>query len=515
MSKIIGIDLGTTNSCVAVIESGEPLVLPNSEGARTTPSMVGFTETDERFVGQQAKRQAIVNPERTVYDIKRLIGQKFTSSIVNHYRKTLPFKITEHTNGDAWVEVNNLQYSAQEISAQILRKMKQTAEDYFGEEISEAVITVPAYFNDAQRQATKDAGIIAGLTVRRIINEPTAAALAYGYNKERDSNLIVFDLGGGTFDVSVVHLRGGVFEVAATHGDNNLGGEDFDRAILDFLLERFRQDTTIDVSEDKMALQRLKEAAENAKCELSTLTETNINLPFLAVDEAGPRHLSLTLSRSQLNDLVYDLVERLEEPCRIALRDAGMSVNQIDDVLLVGGMTRMPLVQEKVEEIFAKKPHKGVNPDEVVAVGAAIQSGILGGEVREVILLDVTPMSLGIRVADNRFSPIIPKNTSIPTRASKRFTTTEDNQEIVTIDVIQGDHDRASENKMLGMFHLTGVPKSTKGTPRIKVTFDIDTDGLVSVSAMDEASQKEQTIRVESYSGLSRDELQKAIDRNR
>lgn len=515
MSKIIGIDLGTTNSCVAVIESGEPLVLPNSEGARTTPSMVGFTETDERFVGQQAKRQAIVNPERTVYDIKRLIGQKFTSSIVNHYRKTLPFKITEHTNGDAWVEVNNLQYSAQEISAQILRKMKQTAEDYFGEEISEAVITVPAYFNDAQRQATKDAGIIAGLTVRRIINEPTAAALAYGYNKERDSNLIVFDLGGGTFDVSVVHLRGGVFEVAATHGDNNLGGEDFDRAILDFLLERFRQDTTIDVSEDKMALQRLKEAAENAKCELSTLTETNINLPFLAVDEAGPRHLSLTLSRSQLNDLVYDLVERLEEPCRIALRDAGMSVNQIDDVLLVGGMTRMPLVQEKVEEIFAKKPHKGVNPDEVVAVGAAIQSGILGGEVREVILLDVTPMSLGIRVADNRFSPIIPKNTSIPTRASKRFTTTEDNQEIVTIDVIQGDHDRASENKMLGMFHLTGVPKSTKGTPRIKVTFDIDTDGLVSVSAMDEASQKEQTIRVESYSGLSRDELQKAIERNR
>lgn len=515
MSKIIGIDLGTTNSCVAVIESGEPLVLPNSEGARTTPSMVGFTETDERFVGQQAKRQAIVNPERTVYDIKRLIGQKFNSSIVNHYRKTLPFKITEHTNGDAWVEVNNLQYSAQEISAQILRKMKQTAEDYFGEEISEAVITVPAYFNDAQRQATKDAGIIAGLTVRRIINEPTAAALAYGYNKERDSNLIVFDLGGGTFDVSVVHLRGGVFEVAATHGDNNLGGEDFDRAILDFLLERFRQDTTIDVSEDKMALQRLKEAAENAKCELSTLTETNINLPFLAVDEAGPRHLSLTLSRSQLNDLVYDLVERLEEPCRIALRDAGMSVNQIDDVLLVGGMTRMPLVQEKVEEIFGKKPHKGVNPDEVVAVGAAIQSGILGGEVREVILLDVTPMSLGIRVADNRFSPIIPKNTSIPTRASKRFTTTEDNQEIVTIDVIQGDHDRASENKLLGMFHLTGIPKSTKGTPRIKVTFDIDTDGLVSVSAMDEASQKEQTIRVESYSGLSRDELQKAIDRNR
>ena len=515
MSKIIGIDLGTTNSCVAVIEGGEPLVLPNSEGARTTPSMVGFTETDERFVGQQAKRQAIVNPERTVYDIKRLIGQKYTSSIVGHYRKTLPFHIVEHTNGDAWVAVNQQQYSPQEISAQILRKMKQTAEDYFGEEISEAVITVPAYFNDAQRQATKDAGTIAGLTVRRIINEPTAAALAYGYNKERDSNLIVFDLGGGTFDVSVVHLRGGVFEVVATHGDNNLGGEDFDRAILDFLLERFRADTGIDVSRDKMALQRLKEAAESAKCELSTLTETNINLPFLAVDEAGPRHLSLSLSRSQLNDLVYDLVERLEEPCRIALRDAGISVNQIDDVLLVGGMTRMPLVQEKVEEIFGKKPHKGVNPDEVVAVGAAIQSGILGGEVREVILLDVTPMSLGIRVADNRFSPIIPKNTSIPTRSSKRFTTTEDNQEIVTIDVIQGDSDRASENKLLGMFHLTGIPRAAKGMPRIRVTFDIDTDGIVSVSAMDEASQREQVIRVESYSGLSRDELQKAIDRNK
>ncbi len=515
MSKIIGIDLGTTNSCVAVIESGEPLVLPNSEGSRTTPSIVGFTESDERFVGQQAKRQAIVNPERTVYDIKRLIGQKFNSTMTSHLRKTLPFNIIEHTNGDSWVEVGGNTYSPQEISAMILRKMKQTAEDYFGEEISEAVITVPAYFNDAQRQATKDAGTIAGLTVRRIINEPTAAALAYGYNKERDSNLVIFDLGGGTFDVSVVQLRGGVFEVVATHGDNHLGGEDFDRAILDFLLQRFKSETGIDVGEDKMALQRLKEAAENAKCELSTLTETNINLPFLAVDDQGPRHLSLALSRAQLNDLVYDLVERLEEPCATALRDAGVSKGEVDDILLVGGMTRMPLVQEKVEEIFGKRPHKGVNPDEVVAVGAAIQSGILGGEVREVILLDVTPMSLGIRVAGDRFSPIIQKNTTIPTRASKKFTTTETNQEIVSIDVLQGEADRASENKLLGMFHLTGIPPMDKGLPRIRVSFEIDADGIVKVTAMDEKTQTEQSINVESYSGLSADELQRAIERNK
>ena len=517
MSKIIGIDLGTTNSCVAVIEGGEPLVLPNSEGSRTTPSMVGFTDGDdlERFVGQQAKRQAIVNPERTVYDIKRLIGQKCNSSMINHLRKTLPYNIIEHTNGDAWVEVNGQTYSPQEISSMILRKMKQTAEDYFGEEITEAVITVPAYFNDSQRQATKDAGTIAGLTVRRIINEPTAAALAYGYNKERDSNIIVFDLGGGTFDVSVVQLRGGVFEVVATCGDNNLGGEDFDRAILDFLLERFQSETGIDVSDDKMALQRLKEAAENAKCELSTLTETNINLPFLAVDNAGPRHLSLTLSRSQLNDLVYDLVERLEGPCNTAMQDAGLNRSQIDDVLLVGGMTRMPLVQEKVEEIFAKRPHKGVNPDEVVAVGAAIQSGILGGEVREVILLDVTPMSLGIRVAGDRFSPIIPKNTSIPTRGSKIFTTTEDNQEVVTIDVLQGESERASDNKLLGMFHLTGIPPAARGQARVQVSFEIDTDGIVSVSAKDQKSDQTHTIKVESYSGLSQDELLRAIERNR
>ncbi len=513
MGKIIGIDLGTTNSCVAVIEGGDPLVLPNSEGSRTTPSMVGFTEDDERFVGQQAKRQAIINPERTIYDIKRLIGQKFNSDLVGRSRKTLPYEVVENTNGDAWVEVSGQRYSPQEISAMILRKMKQTAEDYFGEEIDEAVITVPAYFNDAQRSATKDAGKIAGLTVRRIINEPTAAALAYGYSKSDDANLIVFDLGGGTFDVSVVRLVGGVFEVASTCGDNHLGGEDFDRAILDFLLERFKDETGIDVSEDKMALQRLKEAAENAKCELSTLTETNINLPFLAVDDAGPRHLSLTLSRSQLNDLCYDLVERLETPCRTAMKDAHISPSDISDVLLVGGMTRMPLVQEKVEEIFGKKPSKGVNPDEVVAVGAAIQSGILGGEVKEVILLDVTPLSLGIRVAGDRFSKIISKNTSIPTRETKVFTTTEDNQDMVTITVLQGESKAASENKLLGMFNLTGIPPQTKGKPRIEVAFEIDTDGIVNVSAKDLNTDQSQSITVEGHSGLSDEELQRAMKR--
>ena len=515
MGKIIGIDLGTTNSCVAVIEGGEPLVLPNAEGARTTPSIVGFTEDGERFVGQQAKRQAIVNPERTVYDIKRLVGQKFRSEIVRHMAKTLPYDIVENTNGDAWVEVADQEYSPQEISAMILRKMKQTAEDYFGEPITEAVITVPAYFNDAQRSATKEAGLIAGLTVRRIINEPTAAALAYGVGKDKDANLVVFDLGGGTFDVSVLRLRGGVFEVVATCGDNNLGGEDFDRAVLDFLIQRFLDETGIDVAGDKMALQRLKEAAENAKCELSTLTETNINLPFLAVDSQGPKHLSLQLSRSQLNDLCYGLVERLDRPCQIALDDADMDVSQIDDVLLVGGMTRMPAVQEKVVEIFERKPHKGVNPDEVVAIGAAIQSGILGGEVREVILLDVTPLSLGIRVAGDRFSPIIPKNTTIPTSKSKTFTTTENSQDLVSITVLQGEEPTASANKMLGMFNLSDIPPAPKGMPRIEVSFEIDTDGIVHVAARDTKSGQSTSITVEGHSGLSEEELQRAIARNR
>ncbi len=515
MAKIIGIDLGTTNSCVAVIEGGEPLVLPNSEGSRTTPSMVGFTEGDERFVGQQAKRQAIINPDRTVYDIKRLIGQKFNSDVVKHYKASLPYDIIEATNGDAWVSVNGQEFSPQEVSAMVLKKMKQTAEDYFGEEITEAVITVPAYFNDMQRSATKEAGMIAGLSVRRIINEPTAAALAYGYGKERDCNLIVFDLGGGTFDVSLVSMHGGVFEVVATCGDNQLGGEDFDRAILDFLLEKFESETGVDVSGDKMALQRLKEAAENAKCELSTLTETNINLPFLAVDENGPQHLSLSLSRSQLNDLVYELVERLEGPCQTALKDSKMSTSDIDDVLLVGGMTRMPLVQEKVQEIFGVKPSKGVNPDEVVAVGAAIQSGILGGEVREVILLDVTPLNLGIRVAGDRFSAIIEKNTSIPVRESKVFTTTEKNQDMVSITVLQGDDESASANQMLGMFNLTGIPHAPAGAPRIEVSFEIDTDGIVSVSAKDLKTNVSQSITVEGTSGLSEEELRRAVNRNK
>lgn len=514
MGKIIGIDLGTTNSCVAVVEGGEPLVLPNSEGSRTTPSIVGFTEGDERFVGQQAKRQAIINPERSIYDIKRLIGQKYNSDIVKHYIETLPFNIIAATNGDAWVDVNGQQFSPQEVSAMILKKMKQTAEDYFGEEITEAVITVPAYFNDAQRSATKEAGQIAGLQVRRIINEPTAAALAYGYGKDKESTLVVFDLGGGTLDVSVVALRGGVFEVIATCGDNQLGGEDFDRAILDFLMEKFKSETGVDVSDDKMALQRLKEAAENAKCELSTLSETNINLPFLAVDESGPRHLSLTLSRSQLNDLVYDLVERLEDPCLKALKDSGLTKSDLDDILLVGGMSRMPIVQEKVREIFGIKPSKGVNPDEVVAVGAAIQSGILGGEVREVILLDVTPLNLGIRVAGDRFSTVIPKNTSIPTRESKVFTTTEDNQDMVSITVMQGDHELASQNKLLGMFNLTGIPPAPAGGPRIEVSFEIDTDGIVSVHAKDLKTQRSQSITVEGTSGLSEEELRRAIQRN-
>jgi molecular chaperone DnaK len=514
MSNIIGIDLGTTNSCVAVMEGDEPLVLPNDEGSRTTPSIVGFTEDNESFVGQQAKRQAVVNPQQTVYDIKRIIGHKAGDETVQKHAEIYPYEITENTNGDAWVEVNGQAYSPQEISAMILTKMRKTAEDYFGEEVTEAVITVPAYFTDAQRNATKNAGTIAGLEVRRIINEPTAAALAYGYSRDDDAKLAVFDLGGGTFDISILELREGVFEVISTSGDNHLGGGDFDRAILEYLLDEFEQETGIDVSDDKMALQRLKEAAENAKCELSTMSETNINLPFLAVDDDGPQHLSMTLSRSKLNDLVYELVERLEDPCQKALDDAGMTTDDVDDVLLVGGMTRMPLVQEKVEEFFAMKPSKDHNPDEVVAMGAAIQSGILRGEVKEVILLDVTPMDLGIRVEGDRFSTLIPKNTSIPTQETKVFTTTEDNQSIVTIEVLQGESDKASDNTLLGMFNLTGIPNAPAGKPRIEVAFEIDTDGIVNVSARDLNSDREQSITVEGTSGLSQEELQRAQKRN-
>jgi len=515
MSRIIGIDLGTTNSVVAVIDGGEPLVLPNAEGARTTPSMVGFTEGEELFVGQQAKRQAIINPERTIHGIKRLIGRKYRSAQVQHIKERLAFRLVENVNGDAWVSVNGRNYSPQEISAQVLRKMKSTAEDYFGEEVTEAVITVPAYFDDAQRQATKEAGQIAGLTVRRIINEPTAAALAYGYQSGQDARIAVFDVGGGTFDISILEFHRGVFEVVSTSGDNTLGGEDFDRVVLEYLLDVFQKDTGLDISDDKMALQRLREAAEAAKCELSTLSETNINLPFLAVDDTGPRHLSMILGRSLLNDLCYDLVERLEGPCRQALNDANLRAQDIDDILLVGGMTRMPSIQRKVDEIFGKAAHKGVNPDEVVAVGAAIQSGILGGEVREVILLDVTPLSLGIRVENDRFSPIIERNTAIPTRASKIFTTTQRDQDLVTISVHQGEAARASENRCLGMFNLTGIPRQGAGEARIEVSFDIDTDGILHVSAVDVKTGKSQSIVVTGHSGLSAEELERATARAR
>ncbi|MFB6264063.1 MAG: molecular chaperone DnaK, partial [Bradymonadaceae bacterium] len=453
---IVGIDLGTTNSCVAVLEGDEPTVLPNEEGSRTTPSVVGFPEDGEGdpFVGEQAKRQAIVSPRHTIYDIKRVVGLKADSDVVEKRRKRYPFEITEATNGDAWIQVDDQKFSPEELSGMILSKMRSTAEDYFGQEVTEAVITVPAYFDDAQRSATKNAGKIAGLDVRRIVNEPTAAALAYGYSKGDDADIAVFDLGGGTFDISIMKLRQGVFDVAATAGDNDLGGEDFDNAILEFLLEEFEEETGIDVSDDKMALQRLHEAAEEAKCELSSLSETNINLPFLAVDDDGPQHLSLTLTRSELNDLVYHLVEQLEEPTESALEDADIDPGDLDDVLLVGGMTRMPLVQKKVEEIFDQEPSKELNPDEVVAMGAAVQSGVLQGEVREVVLLEVTPMALGIRTEGDSFSEIIPKNTSIPTQDTKVFTTTEDDQSVVTINVLQGNSDKASENKHLGTFNL-------------------------------------------------------------
>jgi len=514
MANIIGIDLGTTNSCVALMEGDEPKVVPNDEGSRTTPSIVGFTEDNEPFVGQQAKRQAVVNPQQTISDIKRLMGHKADDEEVRRHDDIYPYEIVENTNGDAWVKVNDQSYSPQEISAMILTKMRKTAEDYLGEDVDEAVITVPAYFTDPQRNATKNAGTIAGLEVRRIINEPTAAALAHGYSRDDDVTLAVFDLGGGTFDISILELREGVFEVVSTSGDNHLGGGDFDRAVLEFLLDRFEKETGIDVSDDNMALQRLKEAAENAKCELSTLSETNINLPFLAVDDDGPQHLSMNFSRSQLNELAFDLVERLEEPCERALDEASMGLDDLDDVLLVGGMTRMPLVQEKVEEIFDRQPSKQLNPDEVVAMGAAIQSGILRGEVREVVLLDVTPMDLGIRVEGNRFSTLIPKNTSIPTQEQKVFTTTEDNQSVVTIEVLQGENEDAEENTLLGMFNLTGIPNAPAGKPRIEVTFDIDTDGIVNVSAKDLKTDREQSITVEGHSGLSEEELQRATERN-
>ena len=511
MSKLIGIDLGTTNSCVAIMEGGEPKVIANVEGSRTTPSVVAFTESGERLVGQIAKRQAITNPINTVFSIKRLIGRKFEDPEVQRDLKILPYKIVRAENGDAHVEIRGRTYSPSEISAMILTKMKQTAEEYLGEKITEAVITVPAYFNDAQRQATKDAGRIAGLKVERIINEPTAASMAYGLDKKKDERIAVFDLGGGTFDISVLELGEGVFEVKSTNGDTHLGGDDFDQRVIDFLADEFRREQGIDLRQDRMALQRLKEAGEKAKCELSTALETEVNLPFITADASGPKHLLIKLTRAKLESLVDDLIAKLEGPCRQALKDANVTANDIDEVVLVGGMTRMPKVQEKVAAIFSKEPHKGVNPDEVVAVGAGIQAGVLKGDVKDVLLLDVTPLSLGIETLGSVFTKIIERNTTIPTRKSQTFSTAADNQNAVTIHVLQGERDMAGDNKTLGRFELFGIPPAPRGMPQIEVTFDIDANGIVNVSAKDLGTGKEQSIRITAPSGLTEAEIKNLI----
>ncbi len=511
MARVIGIDLGTTNSCVAVMEGGSAKVLENAEGERTTPSMVAFAENGERLIGRSAKRQSVTNPEYTFFAIKRLIGRRKDDPIVVKDIGMVPYKIVDGDNGDAWVDVRSKKYSPSQISAFILQKMKETAENYLGEKVTQAVITVPAYFNDAQRQATRDAGQIAGLEVLRIINEPTAAALAYGLEHKKSGLVVVYDLGGGTFDVSVLELGDGVFEVKATNGDTFLGGEDFDKRIIDFLADQFKKENGIDLRADRLALQRLKEAAEKAKIELSSAVETEINLPFITADQTGPKHLTIKLSRSKLESLVEDLIERTIDPCRNALKDAGVSASDVAEVILVGGMTRMPKINETVKKFFGKEPNRSVNPDEVVALGAAIQAGVLKGEVKDVLLLDVTPLSLGIETLGGVFTRLIDRNTTIPTRKSQVFSTADDNQTAVTIRVFQGEREMAVDNKLLGQFDLVGIPSAPRGVPQIEVTFDIDANGIVSVSAKDKATNKEQQIRIQPSGGLSKDDIEKMV----
>jgi molecular chaperone DnaK len=511
MGKVIGIDLGTTNSCVAVMEGKSPKVIENAEGMRTTPSIVAFTDDGERLTGQPAKRQAVTNPEKTIFAVKRLIGRRYDDPTVDKDKKLVPYKITKASNGDAWVEVDGKQFSPSQISAFILQKMKETAEGYLGQKVEQAVITVPAYFNDAQRQATKDAGKIAGLDVLRIINEPTAAALAYGLDKQKSGTIAVYDLGGGTFDISILEIGDGVFEVKSTNGDTFLGGEDFDMRLVSYLADEFQKEQGIDLRNDKLALQRLKEAAEKAKIELSSTTQTEINLPFITADASGPKHMTMKLTRAKFEALVDDLIQKTVEPCRKALKDAGISAGEISEVVLVGGMTRMPKVQEVVKQFFGKEPHKGVNPDEVVAIGAAIQAGVLQGDVKDVLLLDVTPLSLGIETLGGVFTRIIDRNTTIPTKKSQVFSTAEDNQNAVTIRVFQGEREMASDNKMLGQFDLVGIPPAPRGVPQVEVTFDIDANGIVNVSARDKATGKEQQIRIQASGGLSEADIEKMV----